>query len=324
MRFDPSRFAPSRLDRQKLARVVAVVAVALAAGHLVQTTAARQQPPRLTAADAGKPVQVVQLAASADVIAEPPARPAPLPPAAVAPTPPLPVAAAPSTRPDPQPEVAVDPCPMTLDLMADPGAMIGLTLLAPCRPGERVVVSHAGLAITVTTTATGSLFLALPGLQSEAAVEARFADGSTVTSAIDLPDLAGLRRFGVQWQGDDAFQVYGHEATSTVSAENPGLLPFSDPPTRGGYLTLLGDADAENPLLAEIYTYPAFEASEVVIEAAVTPATCGREILGETLASSGGRVTVTELTLAMPDCEAVGDFLVLNNLAPDLTLTAAN
>jgi len=78
------------------------------------------------------------------------------------------------------------------------------------------------------------------------------------------------------------------------------------------------------PLLAEVYTYPAMGSADVVIEAAVTAQTCGRELLGETLLSEAGRVTVTDLTLAMPDCDAVGDFLVLNNLVPDLTLVAAN
>mgnify|MGYP006147623581 CR=1 FL=1 len=59
-----------------------------------------------------------------------------------------------------------------------------------------------------------------------------------------------------------------------------------------------------------------------VVEAAVTEATCGRELLGETLTSRGGAVEVAELTLAMPDCAAAGDILVLKNLVPEMTLAA--
>ena len=50
----------------------------------------------------------------------------------------------------------------------------------------------------------------------------------------------------------------------------------------------------------------------------------GRELLGETIMTLAGDVYITELTLAMPDCEAVGDILVLKNLLTDLTIAAAN
>jgi len=168
------------------------------------------------------------------------------------------------------------------------------------------------------------VFMAIPALESDARVIVRFPDGFEVASGVAVPDLAGLRRFGVQWQGNDAFQVFGYNGTDTISAANPGLPPLGDLPMANAFLTRLGDAAADAPLLAEIYTFPTAGNPDVVVEAAITPATCGREILGETLASAGGAVTVTDLTLAMPDCDAVGDFLVLNNLAPDLTLAAAN
>ena len=94
----------------------------------------------------------------------------------------------------------------------------------------------------------------------------------------------------------------------------------------GGFLTLLGDSTAKNPLLAEVYTYPADPAAkpEIIVESAVTDATCGRELLGETLNAIGGQVFVTELTLAMPDCSGIGDFMVLKNLVLDLNIAAAN
>ena len=37
-----------------------------------------------------------------------------------------------------------------------------------------------------------------------------------------------------------------------------------------------------------------------------------------------GTRSVNDLTLAMPDCDAVGDILVLNNPGQDVTLTASN
>ena len=56
----------------------------------------------------------------------------------------------------------------------------------------------------------------------------------------------------------------------------------------------------------------------------MTESTCGRELLGETLSSVAGKVQVTDLTVAMPECDAVGDYLVLKNLVPDLNIASAN
>jgi hypothetical protein len=222
-------------------------------------------------------------------------------------------------------------CDTTLDLMAEANAMIGITLLAPCHPNQRVVLRHAGLAVTAQTTSTGALFTAIPALEADATVELSFADGTDASGTIAMPDVATLRRFGVQWQADDAFQVHAFENGAAYGA--PGHVSAADPhrpaagmQATGGFLSLLGDAATDNPLLAEVYTFPADLTAkpEVVVEAAVTDKTCARELLAETLSSSGGSVFVTDLTLAMPECDAVGDYLVLKNLFLDLNMASLN
>ena len=53
----------------------------------------------------------------------------------------------------------------------------------------------------------------------------------------------------------------------------------------------------------------------------------GNSLYGQafsSLTSTAGSVFVTDLTLAMPGCEAVGDYLVLKNLVLDLNMAAAN
>ncbi|NCO16743.1 MAG: hypothetical protein GW902_05885 [Alphaproteobacteria bacterium] len=227
------------------------------------------------------------------------------------------------------PRLASAACPLALDLAPQPYAMLGLTLLAPCRPDQRVVLRHGGLAITAQTSATGALFLTLPALEQAAVVAVRFGDGQSAKAQIEVPELAGLRRFGVQWLADDAFQVHAFEgeadygATGDVRAANP-QQPVAGKPATGGFLTILGDGRVDLPMQAEIYTYPADPAIAVrlVVEAAVSAQTCGRELLGEMLDSTGGGTTVTDLSLMMPECDAVGDILVLNNLAPDLKIAA--
>lgn len=314
-----------KFDKRRLARIGAVVVVALAAGHLVQTMATRKASPTAVAeAPSPRPASVVQLAGTNEPAAVPSIPKPALPAAALAATPqPASVVTLP-VPPVPQPVVIADACPVTLDLMADPGAMIGVTLLAPCAPNARVVVQHGGLAITARTSLTGTMFLSIPALAADGAVEVIFADRPSVTADVALDDLTDLRRFAVQWQADDAFQLYGYEGGTAVSAASSGTVPLTGLSGASGFLTRLGDAGVENPLLAEVYTYPARTPANVVVEAAVTPATCGRELLGETLMSQAGKVTVTDLSLAMPECDAVGDFLVLKNLVPDLTLAAVN
>jgi hypothetical protein len=232
---------------------------------------------------------------------------------------------------DPVGTAPVAACDTTLDLMTEANAMIGITLLAPCHPNQRVVLRHAGLAVTAQTTSTGALFTAIPALEADATVELSFADGTDASGTIAMPDVATLRRFGVQWQADDAFQVHAFENGAAYGA--PGHVSATDPhrpaagmQATGGFLSLLGDAATDNPLLAEVYTFPADPAAkpEVVVEAAVTDKTCARELLAETLSSSSGSVFVTDLTLAMPDCDAVGDYLVLKNLFLDLNMASLN
>lgn len=317
-------------------RGVAILAVALAAGHLVQTMATKKAAERAMAQAEVAPKEIVPLAAGAEATVKMATLPmvtaaeidlAALPPLpAHLPQPVIPVAAA-----DPTPPKAVDACATTLDLLIEPPAMIGLTLLAPCHVNQRVVLRHAGLAVTGRTTATGALFTTLPALDKAGEVEVLFADGKTASAAIAVPELAAMRRFAVQWQDKDAFQLHAFEDGATYGQAGHIFAdathqPAAGIPAKGGFLTLLGDPETEAPLLAQVFTFAenAGTKTRLSIEAAVTDASCDRELLGETLNSVAGRTEITELTLAMPACDAIGDYLVLNNPAPDMNIAAAN
>lgn len=328
--------------KRKIAGVVAVLAIAFGAGQYLQGSTAK---PKVVAAGlTAAPQNVQPVAAGNDAPLPEPLRPLPtqpemitiaepevIPPEvaeAAMPTPPAPELAMPELAA--APDVAADPCPVTLDLSNGANAMIGITLIAPCHAQERVVIKHAGLAITLQTTVTGVLFADIPALVADAAIAVQFADGSQIDSSLAVPEVTGLRRFGVQYQAQDAFQLHAFEngaaygGPGDISAAN-ARSPQPGIPVSGGYLTQLGDANAKTPLLAEVYTYPMDRTirSEVVIEAAVTETACGREILGETLSSEAGVVIISDLTVAMPQCDAVGDYLVLKNLAPDLSIASA-
>lgn len=224
--------------------------------------------------------------------------------------------------PQPAPVVLAEACPIDLALDEGMGGMISVDLMAPCHKGERVVLRHAGLAVTFRLDDKGTLAQDLPALLPDAQIEIGFADGNTVEGNLRVDEAATLRRFGVQWQGAEAFVVHGFENGADFG--QPGHVSPAQPGgIGGGVLAVLGDATVDLPLLAQIYTYPlAGTPVEVLVEAAVTPQTCGQDLLGEVIAVEAGEVAVTELTLAMPECSGVGDFLVLKNLPSEMKLAA--
>lgn len=328
--------------QRKLTLVVATGAVALGAGHFVQKRAegriVAEGPPVVVSSVVPVAAGPVEMTPASDAI-QPPVLPAEAAPEVVqAVEPPAPsegpvlqeIAAADPVLPvppqiEPPPAMVAEPdCAVKLDLLPQPGAMVGITLLAPCNPDERVVLRHAGLAVTGKTSASGAMFAALPALTAVATVEAAFGEGAKVEATLPVEGFDGIQRFAVQWQDADAFQLHafengaGYNQPGHISAAYTGKLGES------GVLTLLGDATTDLPLLAEVYTFGPDAKAELVLEAAVTEGTCSREILGETILARNGSVEITDLTMAMPDCDAVGDILVLKNLLQDMTLAAAN
>ena len=80
------------------------------------------------------------------------------------------------------------------------------------------------------------------------------------------------------------------------------------------------------PMLAEVYTFPSGTALadgevRLSVEVEVMAGNCGKDIEAQALQKHGtARMQVRELTLEMPDCDAVGDYLVLKNLLDDLNI----
>lgn len=225
-------------------------------------------------------------------------------------------AIAPSQSGDLPAIAAGDACPISLDLLDDGNAMIGGTLLAPCLPGQNLVIAHAGMVYSAKTLASGALFFSLPALKHPASVDIRFSNGETASASVDIPDAAQVHRVAVQWPFEDGFTLHAFENGAAfgdighIWAQNANL-PLAGAAAKGGYLTQLGDASVETPLMAQVFTFDPKEKSEILLEAAVTANTCAAELLGDVLVAKGGAVEKTEITLAMPDCSAVGEFVQL-------------
>ena len=137
-----------------------------------------------------------------------------------------------------------------------------------------------------------------------------------------------MKIFAVQWLGAEGFVLHGFEngtelgQTGDIWPNQPGVIPqgLVEGLAGGGWLSLLGEPAVEMPLLAQVWTYPSDgSAARIVVEAPVTANTCGHDLLGQTVIRDAD---AADLTLAVPDCSAVGDFLVLKNLAQNTKLAA--
>ncbi len=300
------------MNKQRIIRVAAIAAVAGATGFVMQSQDKGAPAPLATAIVAPPVAQPAQVAAVETPVLEQvepvvaSAEPAALPETAAAPIAPPVMESAAAPEPD---------CSDDMALIAQPGAMLDLGLLAPCRPDQRVLIRHGGLVVTGRTSSAGTLIASIPALVAPAEVTLAFADDTSVTQSVAVPDLAQFDRFGVQWTEGDAFQLHAFE-------QKTGQETFGDtlgtPSAAGGFLSRIGDAAAPRPLLAEVYTFPAgvralSDDVQLNIESAVTAATCGREILGETLQLTGGRLTLRDLVIEMPGCDALGEYVVLPN-----------
>lgn len=206
-------------------------------------------------------------------------------------------------------------------LALEPSArgMLKMTLSAPCFASERVTVTHAGLVVAMATDPAGDLTMMLPALSATARVDVRFATGDTVAATQTVTGLDALARVGVQWQGAEGLRLHAFE--SGAGFDMPGHVSATAPRDRatadGGFLTVLGDPAVDRPLMAEVYTAPAGTVlSDVMVEAPVTEATCGRLLAGKVLRLAPGTALTDEtVSFAMPGCDAVGDSLMLG-LAP--------
>jgi len=317
--------------KRRIIMVGATFFLAAATGHLMQNGTALiggaapdagPAPQKLVAVVDIMPSSIVPLAGSASQEVMPlSVAPAPSAPKMQKVAPAVPLAQAPAP---------ID-CTPTLKLSLAPAAMMDLALSAPCNLNARVVIKHSGLTVTGVTDSTGLLKTTLPAMSSAAHVAVALPDGAKAAADLAVPALADYDRVAVQWQGDDAFQLHAFEFGADygdaghVSAETPRTPGFAVQAT-GGFLTALGAPTVLLPMLAQVYTFPTGHSQRsgvvrLTIEAEITAKTCGHDMLGETLeAHAGMPVKIVDLTLAMPGCDAAGDFVILNNLLPDVKI----
>jgi len=222
-------------------------------------------------------------------------------------------------------------CEYEMDAALRKGAMVELAVSAPCRINERFTVHHNGMMFNAVTDSAGQSMLEVPALSESAVFIASFADGEGALATANVDTLKLYDRFVVQWSGGaDSLHMHALEYGAdfgdaghiwAASAQDKARSVAGE----GGFLTRLGTPSTDQGLMAEVYTFPtgtATRAGDVTlrVEAEVSDANCGRDIEAQTIATGDAGLTVQDIVLAMPDCDAVGEFLVLKNLFNDLKI----
>jgi len=229
--------------------------------------------------------------------------------------------------------VANDDCIVDLTGETRAAAMIALSLSAPCQPNERVSFQHGNLTFTVATDDTGAAQVELPALAENALIIATLDDGNAAAVEIEVDTLSFYDRAVVQWQGDAGIELHAREFGADYDSEGhvwSGAPRDASVAARGigGFVTMLGDADVANAAMAEVYTFPTGTATtqgdiELTVEVAVTEGNCNRAVSAQVIEVSEGIVEkLSELDVTLPDCDAVGDYLLLKNLVEDLKIAA--
>ncbi|WP_299295348.1 hypothetical protein [uncultured Tateyamaria sp.] len=224
-------------------------------------------------------------------------------------------------------------CEMTATAIPTAAAMVNLTLDAPCAGNERLTVHHNGMMFTETTDADGGLSVTVPAMTEQAVFIIAFSNGDGAVAQTTVPDLGRYYRVALQWRGRTGFELHAREFGADYGQE--GHVWTGAPQNaagmvagQNGFAMRLGDALSAEPLIAEIYTFPTGMSEragtiDLSVEAEVTNGNCGLDIEAQSLEMmAGGQMKTQDLWLSVPDCDAVGSFLVLNNLVSDLKVAS--
>ena len=238
----------------------------------------------------------------------------------------IPEIAAPAAIPEKSCEVAMGATVLPL-------AMVALSVTAPCEPNAALTIHHQGMMFTILTDAAGTTDILVPAMAQDAFFIAAFESGDGAVTSAEVPELANFDRAALQWQGVNAVQLHAlefgadYDTDGHVWSASSGELDFVAP-SQAGFLVRLGDESRDTPLMVEVYTFPTGTVSRdgsvaLTVEAEVTAENCGRDVAAQSIQIDPTSAPIAiDLTMTMPECDAVGEFLVLKNMFKDLTLAA--
>lgn len=231
-----------------------------------------------------------------------------------------------------EPVMAQD-CAISMTSATAPAAFVDIDIDAPCHANSPFVVHHQGMMFTTMTDDSGHADVEVPALAEVAVFIAAFPDGEGNVTTSTVPDFANYDRAVLQWEGETAVMLSAYEFGAGFGEDGHVFRDnarSSDDAVDGdgGFLVTLGDYSVEDALMAEVYTFPSGTIGsdgEILLsaEAEITTENCGKELAAQSIqVFPDGNTMALDLTMVMPECDAVGDFLILQNMFEDLTLAS--
>ena len=211
-------------------------------------------------------------------------------------------------------------CQVETSAQVLPGALVQIILNAPCKRNERLIVHHNGLMFTDRTNDLGVMTATIPALAEDAVFIIAFEAGKGAVIQTRVEDMQNLHRAVLQWSGTDAFELHALEFGADYGSSGHVWSGVNSTSEVGqsldrGFVVQLGDPQVMQPLMAEVYTYPAETGPvDLRVETAIHEKNCGADIEVQSIQYAKGSLFSEDILLSMPDCSAAGELLVLANL----------
>lgn len=224
-------------------------------------------------------------------------------------------------------------CAVSLSANASIAALVTLSFQAGCAPYTRVTFEHEGMQFAELTDSDGRIDIAVPALSEDARFTAILPDGEGAEAVAKVGSLMFYDRAVLQTAGRSGLTLHalefgaGYDEAGHVwsgAPRDPAIAARGE----GGFLLMLGDPALEDSPLAQVYSFPSATSRTggdvaMSLEAEVLRANCGREVTATiTQLRAGARVARQELSIPMPECDAVGDFLLLKTPLNDLKIAS--
>ncbi|MEM7441447.1 MAG: hypothetical protein AAF393_17795 [Pseudomonadota bacterium] len=224
------------------------------------------------------------------------------------------------------PRVQIANC--ELDIRATPtnGALISLTIGAPCHPASTAQIEHAGISFSQILDENGHAKITVPAFEEYATFDITLNDGVRGTVGAYVPDMSDVSRVAVSYGPDQPADL--HAIASGAAPDSPDHMWRGAPSSKaraltfgGGYVVSLGTGQKQ----AQVFTLPNTRTNagaRVSVQLQTKVKNCDKAFAVQIVAVRNGVLTQNKSISLMDDVCKEGASFVLKNVVKDLTVAS--
>lgn len=224
-------------------------------------------------------------------------------------------------------------CDTVIATKRQPGAMVELSVSAPCFPDAEFLVHHEGLVFSAIKDGDGNATVTVPALVPNAEFAISVGNVMQASTSIFVPELRQYDRAVLQWASADNMRLHALENGAQIGDPNHvwSASAHTAENTRAGlngFVAYFGETDAEIPYQAEVYTFPAGQMNrdamvDLRVGVSVDETNCDQEVDAVTIQTNAGQMLVkSDIVARMPSCDQVGKVVFFDDMFSDLTLAS--